>query len=79
MLIRSCYRDTKADQFEMEILGETTDRGEPAWFVRLLPKYQSHFQEGDKITKLRKSMVDGEELYEYINEPSQRYEQLTLF
>ena len=43
-IIRSCYRDTEKDQFEMEILGETTETGEPAYFVRLLPQWQKEFQ-----------------------------------
>lgn len=76
-IIRSCYRDTEKDQFEMEILGETTDMGESAWLVRLMPEYQNQFQEGNKITKLRKSLIDNE-LYKYI-ERKPKYEQLTLF
>lgn len=63
----------------MEILGETTDMNEPAWLVRLLPPYQDKFQEGNKITKLRKSMVDGKELYEYVERKEVRCEQLSLF
>ena len=39
-IIRSCYRNSEAEQFELEILGETTDMGEPAYFVRILPKWK---------------------------------------
>ena len=77
-LIRSCYRDGEKNQFEMEILGETTDMGEPAFFVRLLPPYQDKFQEGSQITKLRKSLIGKDNLYKYV-EKKQVYEQLTLF
>lgn len=78
MVIRSCYRGNKAEQFEMEILGETTDMGQEAYFVRLLPKYQSQFQEGDSITKLRKCLIGKDSLYEYVDR-KEIYEQLTLF
>lgn len=67
MIIRSCYRGSKAEQFEMEVLGETTDMGEEAYFVRLLPKYQKQFQEGNKITKLRKCLIGKDKLYEYVD------------
>ena len=79
-IIRSCYRDTEKDQFEMEILGETTETGEPAYFVRLLPQWQKEFQNGNKITKLRKSLIgnDNKHIYKYvIRKP--KYEQLKLF
>ena len=80
MIIRSNYRDGAKNQFEMEVLGETiNNNGEECYLVKLLPKWQSEFQEKDSITELRKCLVgDSEELYSIVdNQP--RYEQLTLF
>lgn len=71
--IRSCYRDSEKEQFELEILGETNEE----YIVRLLPSYQKQFQERDRIHKLRKILVDGQ-LYKLVNH-TPKYEQLTLF
>ena len=79
MIIRSNYRDSAKEQFEMLVLGETTDEnGEECYLVQMLPKWQPLFQEGDKIDKLRKCLVgDSENLYSIKEEET--IEQLSLF
>ena len=77
MIIRSTYRDSAKEQFEMEVVGESVDSEfhEPCYLVRLLPKWQDQFQEKDTITELRKSLIGS--LYEIVKE--ERHEQLLLF
>ena len=79
MVIRSNYRESASEQFEMLVLGETIDEnGEECYIVQLLPKYQSQFQEGDKLDKLRKKLVgDSENLYSI--KQVKTVEQLNLF
>lgn len=72
-IIRSTYRDTQKDQFEMEIMGEDEEN----YLVRLLPKWQNQFQEKDNITKLRKCLIGS--IYELVEIKKPRYEQLLLF
>lgn len=78
MLIRSTYRDGASNQFEMEVLGETTNENkEECYLVRLLPKWQDQFQEGNKVTLLRKCLIGA--IYEIVKDKNIRYEQLSLF
>lgn len=72
--IRSCYHDSKKEEFEMEIVGET----EKCYLVRLLPEYQSKMQEKDTVTKLRKDLVGENNIYKFIDKKIVN-EQLTLF
>lgn len=74
MIIRSNYRESKAEQFEMLVVGET----ETEYLVQMLPKWQSKFQEGDSIHTLRKCLVgDSDKLYSIKQETT--VEQLSLF
>ena len=63
MIIRSVSHETPEEEFEMEVVGECEDMGEPAYLCVLLPKYKESFQEGDKPIKIRKSLIAGENLY----------------
>lgn len=74
MIIRSNYRDSAKEQFEMLVVGET----ETEYLVQILPKWQSEFQEGDSIHPLRKCLVgDSDNLYSIKEEKT--IEQLSLF
>lgn len=76
MIIRSTYRDSAKEQFEMEIVGECiNENSEECYLVRLLPKWQNQFQEKDEITELRKCLIGA--IYEIVSE--ERHEQLSLF
>ena len=73
MIIRSNYRDSAKEQFEMLVVGET----DTEYLVQMLPKWQSEFQEGDSITTLRKCLVgDSDNLYSIKQEKT--IEQLSL-
>lgn len=83
---RSKYRDSKAEQFEFDIVGECIDESfnEPAYKCLLLKKYQNQFRDGNKIFTLRKKLFGGE-LYEIVasgkeeNDDVEIYIQLNLF
>ena len=74
MIIRSNYRDSVKEQFEMLVVGET----ETEYLVQLLPQWQKQFQEKDSIATLRKCLVgNSESLYSIKQEKT--IEQLSLF
>lgn len=73
-VIESTYRDSKKDQFQLEVLGEFSKH----YVVRLLPKWQNQFQEGKGIHTLRKCLVGSDTLYKFVSK-DKGFEQLTLF
>lgn len=77
MVIRSTYRDSAKEQFEMEVVGEGIDSQfhEPCYLCKFLPKWQNEFQDGCGIHEIRKSLIGA--LYKIVKE--KKYEQLTLF
>ena len=67
MKIKSTYRDKK-DNFTMTVISEDDEN----YYVRLDKEWQDKFQEGDKVTPLRKSLIG--KLYQI-----EEIEQLSLF
>ena len=77
MIIRSTYKDTAKEQFEMEVIGEGEEMGQPAYICMLLPKWRDEYQKGHEPFKLRKCLIGA--IYEIVKEKKVRYEQLRLF
>ena len=79
-VIRSLYRDSAKDQFEMEIVGEGIDDefNEPCYLCKFLPKWQNQFQNGYGIHQIRKCLIGEDNLYTIIDREDY-YEQLSLF
>lgn len=72
VILRSNYHEYDKEEFEMEVVGETTTEFQ----VRLLPQYQEKFQEGSKITTIRKCLVGDDGIYKLIEKS---YIQMSLF
>ena len=73
----STYRESKGEQFVLEVIGETTYMGEPAYIVKHDYEHspcKEIFKEDN--TPVRKSLIGADGLYDYY---TPKPEQLTLF